>query len=80
MAFIEGTLIKQMLLLLCVTVREVLSFSASNAAILSLRLYGSDTLRLKISRSKIKASFLSYGFLSSAFQESLAEFSRKSDG
>ena len=59
---------------MCVTVREVLSFSASNAAILSLFLYGTDTLRLKISRNKIKASFRSYGFLCLTFQESLAEF------
>ena len=64
---------------MCVTVREGLSFLASNAAILSLFLYGTDTPRLKISRNKIKASFRSYGFLCLTFQESIAEFSRKSD-
>ena len=63
-----------------VTVREVLSFSASTTAILSLFLHGTDTLRLKILRNKIKGSFHSCGFLCLTFQESLAVFSRKSDG
>jgi len=53
MAFVEGMLIKQMRMFLCVAVWEALSFSTSNVAIFSLRLYETDNFRLKISGNKM---------------------------